>query len=67
MKNIIILFTSIISAFGIYALFSGLLALVICVPYKDVAQCPATIVFIGLFSLFGAIFVADNMQNSEIL
>jgi hypothetical protein len=67
MKNIIILFTSIISAFVTYALFSGLLALTFCIQYKDVVQFPATIVFIGLFSLCTAIFVADNMQNSEML
>lgn len=67
MKNILTLFVSVISAFMIYALISGLLALVVCIPYKDVAQCPATIVFIGLFSLISACFVGDSIQNSEIL
>jgi hypothetical protein len=67
MKNIIVLLISVLSAFIFYALFSGLTALVFCLEYKDVAQCAPTIVFVGLFSLCTGIFVADNLQNSDLL
>jgi len=67
MKNIVILVLSVLSAFVFYALFSGLTALIFCIEYKDVAQSPATIVFIGLFSFCTAMFVADNLHNSDVL
>lgn len=65
MRNIVILVISILSAFMTYALFSGLTALIFCIPYKDVAQCPATIVFVGLFSFCSSMFIGDNLYNSE--
>ena len=67
MKNIVILIISMLSGFISYALFSVLTSLIFCLEYKDVAQCPVTIVFVGLFSLFSAIFVAENLQNSDLL
>lgn len=66
MKNIVILIVSMLSGFISYALFSGLTSLIFCLEYKDVAQYPATIVFVGLFSLFAAIFVADNLNDSDL-
>jgi len=66
MRNIVILVLSVLSAFIFYALFSALTAFIFCLAYKDVAQCPATIVFVGLFSLCTGIFVADNLNNSDL-
>jgi hypothetical protein len=65
MRNITILVVSILSAFMTYALFSGLIALIFCITYKEVAQFPATIVFIGLFSFCTSMFVADSLHNSD--
>ena len=67
MKNIIILVLSVLSAFIFYALLSGLISLVFCLEYKDVAQCPPTIVFIGLFSFCSSFFIADSLHNSDVL
>lgn len=67
MKNIIVLFSALISAFMVYALIGGMISLVFCVKYIDVVQTPMFIVFVGILSLCTTMFIADNLHNSDVL
>ena len=67
MKNILTLFISFISAFMIYALIGGAISLVFCVGYKDVVQTPCFIVFVGIISFCSCMFIAGQLNESDIL
>lgn len=67
MKNILTLFISFISAFMIYALIGGAISLVFCVSYRDVVQTPSFIVFVGILSFCSSMFIAGQLNESDIL
>lgn len=67
MKNILVLFISLISAFMIYALIGGAISLVFCVGYKDVVQTPCFIVFVGILSFCSSMFIAGTLNETDVL
>jgi hypothetical protein len=65
MKNVLSFVGVVFGTALTYAILSTLIALIFCLSYKEVAQCPATLFFGGCIALAGGFLLGQAIDESD--
>jgi hypothetical protein len=65
MKNVLSFVGVVFGTALTYAVLSSLIALIFCLSYKEVAQCPGTLFFGGIIALAGGLLLGQAIDESE--
>lgn len=65
MKNVLSFLGVVFGTALAYAILSTLIAVVFCLSYKEVAQCPATLFFGGCIALAGGFLLGQAIDESN--